>query len=49
MRFWIVGGGTAGHVYPALAIALALRDIDPEVELTWVAPSRADGGDLVRR
>ncbi len=49
MRFWMVGGGTAGHVYPALAIALALRDIDPEVELTWVGTLTGMEGDLVRR
>ena len=49
MRLWIVGGGTAGHVYPALAIALALRDIDPSVELTWVGTLKGMEGDLVRR
>jgi UDP-N-acetylglucosamine--N-acetylmuramyl-(pentapeptide) pyrophosphoryl-undecaprenol N-acetylglucosamine transferase len=49
MRFWIVGGGTAGHVYPALAIALALRDIDSDATLSWVGTLKGMEGDLVRR
>jgi UDP-N-acetylglucosamine--N-acetylmuramyl-(pentapeptide) pyrophosphoryl-undecaprenol N-acetylglucosamine transferase len=30
------GGGTAGHVFPAVATARALRDIDPELEPVFV-------------
>jgi len=29
----ISGGGTGGHIYPAIAIASAFKDIDPQIEI----------------
>jgi UDP-N-acetylglucosamine--N-acetylmuramyl-(pentapeptide) pyrophosphoryl-undecaprenol N-acetylglucosamine transferase len=35
-RVIISGGGTGGHIFPAIAIANALRKIDPEIEILFV-------------
>ncbi len=35
-RIIIAGGGTGGHIFPAIAIAGALRQQDPDIELLFV-------------
>jgi UDP-N-acetylglucosamine--N-acetylmuramyl-(pentapeptide) pyrophosphoryl-undecaprenol N-acetylglucosamine transferase len=35
-RIIIAGGGTGGHIFPAIAIAGALQKIDPTIELLFV-------------
>lgn len=40
-RIFISGGGTAGHLYPALALGRKLRERAPEMEITYIGSSRA--------
>jgi UDP-N-acetylglucosamine--N-acetylmuramyl-(pentapeptide) pyrophosphoryl-undecaprenol N-acetylglucosamine transferase len=35
-RIIIAGGGTGGHIFPAIAIAQALKSKDPEIVLRFV-------------
>ncbi len=35
-RVIIAGGGTGGHIFPAIAIANALKKIDPDIEILFI-------------
>lgn len=49
MRVCLTGGGTGGHIYPALAIARGLQESVPGVRLLYVGTRRGLEADLVPR
>ncbi len=48
-RFIVTGGGTGGHIYPALAVAGELRGRHPEGEILYVGAQKGLEKDLVPR
>jgi UDP-N-acetylglucosamine--N-acetylmuramyl-(pentapeptide) pyrophosphoryl-undecaprenol N-acetylglucosamine transferase len=47
MRCLLSGGGTGGHIYPALAVVQALRDARPDLDLSYLGGARGLEGRLV--
>lgn len=40
MRVLLTGGGTGGHIYPALAVARRLKEMDSDVTLLYIGTKR---------
>lgn len=49
MRVIMTGGGTGGHIYPAIAIADEIRRRDPSAEILFVGTERGMEKDIVPR
>ncbi len=49
MRVLLTGGGTAGHINPALAIADTIRQNDPDAEIAYVGTPKGMENELVAR
>ncbi|MGB9859805.1 MAG: undecaprenyldiphospho-muramoylpentapeptide beta-N-acetylglucosaminyltransferase [Moorellaceae bacterium] len=49
LRCVITGGGTGGHVYPALAIARGLMAVRPETSILYIGTKRGLEADAVPR
>lgn len=47
MRLLIAGGGTGGHIYPALAVARSLRGRQDGADLRWLGGHRGLEGGIV--
>src|SRR6185437_2189773 len=45
----IAGGGTGGHIYPAIAIAQALKDADSQVYVEFVGTAQGLEREIVPR
>ena len=49
MKVLIAGGGTGGHLFPALAVAEAFREKDPENRIVFAGSQRGLESSLVAR
>lgn len=49
MRFILTGGGTGGHIYPALAIAERLQEEFPQTEILYIGTKNGLERDVVPR
>ncbi|UFJ41924.1 undecaprenyldiphospho-muramoylpentapeptide beta-N-acetylglucosaminyltransferase [Brevibacillus humidisoli] len=49
MRVVLTGGGTGGHIYPALAIAGELKRLEPEASFLYVGTNKGLESSLVPR
>ncbi|KRN02861.1 UDP-N-acetylglucosamine LPS N-acetylglucosamine transferase [Levilactobacillus senmaizukei DSM 21775 = NBRC 103853] len=47
MRLMVSGGGTGGHIYPALALIKALKKRDPQAEVMYVGSERGLESSIV--
>ena len=49
MRVVVTGGGTGGHIYPALAVARGIKEQDPKADILFVGTARGMEADIVPR
>ena len=47
MKVIITGGGTGGHIYPALALAKQIREHQPDAEILYVGSKNGLEADIV--
>jgi UDP-N-acetylglucosamine--N-acetylmuramyl-(pentapeptide) pyrophosphoryl-undecaprenol N-acetylglucosamine transferase len=45
----IAGGGTGGHIYPAIAIGRALQKLDPSVKIRYVGTAEGLESKIMKR
>lgn len=48
-RVIISGGGTGGHLYPALSVGQKLKEKDPSIHLTFIGTSRGLEKNIIER
>ena len=49
MRVIVTGGGTGGHIYPAIAIADKIREMEPDSEILYIGNETGLEKEIVPR
>jgi len=49
MRIVLTGGGTGGHIYPALAVARQVRKMEPDSQMLYIGSDRGLERDLAAK
>jgi UDP-N-acetylglucosamine--N-acetylmuramyl-(pentapeptide) pyrophosphoryl-undecaprenol N-acetylglucosamine transferase len=49
MRIVLSGGGTGGHIYPALALAKQIREHHPDAEIMYIGSKKGLEADIVSK
>ncbi|WP_062048556.1 undecaprenyldiphospho-muramoylpentapeptide beta-N-acetylglucosaminyltransferase [Bacillus sp. JCM 19034] len=49
MRIVVSGGGTGGHIYPALALIKEIMQVDQQADILYVGTEKGLESDIVRR
>lgn len=47
MRIIVSGGGTGGHIYPAITIARAIKELEPQAQFLYVGTKKGLEADIV--
>ena len=47
MKVLLSGGGTGGHVYPAIAIANKIKEENPDAEILFVGTEKGIESEIV--
>lgn len=49
MKVVVTGGGTGGHIYPALALVKEIKRLEPKSEFLYIGTERGLESDIVPR
>ena len=49
MKVILSGGGTGGHIYPALTIADQIKKLQPDAEISFVGTQQGLEKDIIPR
>ena len=47
--FYFAGGGTGGHIYPAIAVAEKIAELQPEAKVHFFVSSRAIDSQILSK
>jgi UDP-N-acetylglucosamine--N-acetylmuramyl-(pentapeptide) pyrophosphoryl-undecaprenol N-acetylglucosamine transferase len=49
MKVILAAGGTGGHIFPAMATALQIREKNPSAQIVWITTARSNEKEIAER